>query len=317
MTSARRSAALAIAAAALLGALACESPTAPASRDLHVIVHLGKTQYFEDEPIYVVFELRNTGGDTAWVSFFDLAALNLTADVTRSDGVGIPEDGPVVDYICVTVCAEPLRPGGSKFDVAMLQDRWGQYDTTVNHLYFGRHVPPGDYTLQARFYWDPDPQQSYFAHPPPPIGAMPVTFSVRTRTNREDSLFAVARRLADMPWDTLQRPQYLSSVVDFVTQGAATDPTNPFLPYAASYLEPVAPIFSQSADSATVDRLTTARFAIAEAEADSPAGAMTATGFYHERPDELLVLAGLLGPKLTGRVAAELYRRYVEQPGLP
>ncbi len=295
-------------------AVGCDAPTAPASDDLQVTVHLGKAQYFEDEPIYVVFELRNTGSDTASVSFFPLAALNLTAELTRSDGLQIPEDGPVVDYVCVTVCAEPVGPGRSKFDIAMLQDRWGQYDTTVKNLYFNRHIPVGGYTLRARFYWNPDPQQSFFRRAPPALKATPVTFSVRPRTVTEDSLFAAAQHLAGMPWDTLQRPQYLSAVVDFVTRGAMSDPTNPFLPYAASYLEPVAPIFGQSPDSATVDRLTTARFAIAEAEADSPAGAMTATGFYHERPNELVVLAGLLGPTLTGRVAAELYRRYVEQP---
>ncbi len=322
MTSARRFAGIIIAVAAVLVPVACDAPTAPPEQALRLTTHLGKTQYFENEPIYFVFEVANEGQHPQWVNFFGLSTQHLRAEVLDSNGYDLPGLDFVVDYVCSPRCGQPLDPGASLFDLGMLQDRWGLFDGTLTNMYFGLHIPPGRYTVRARFYWyaeEPRPSliELWRPHPPPPIEAVPVSFRVVSRTPHEDSLFATAQRFADMPWDTTQRAGFLGALVDYVTITAANDPANPFLPYATVNLEGDARFFVGNPDAPTVDRLEAARFAIANAERDTPAGAVTAAGVYADRPGDLITMAGMFANSLTGRVAAALYRQYTTPQQYP
>src|SRR5206468_10063278 len=102
---------------ATLCALACDNSVAPQAQ-LDLSVHLGKSEFFEGEPLYVVFDLANLGPDTAWTMPFNRASWNLRADLRRSDGTLLPEGGPIVDYLYPPgYRGEPLAPGDHVYDV--------------------------------------------------------------------------------------------------------------------------------------------------------------------------------------------------------
>ena len=49
-------------------------PTRGATQQLVLTADVGKTEFFEDEPVYLLARVQNLGPDTAWVDSFGLAS---------------------------------------------------------------------------------------------------------------------------------------------------------------------------------------------------------------------------------------------------
>ena len=93
--------------ALLLGtALTTTRPLTGLAQQLKLSAEVGKAQFFEGEPIYLLVRLRNLGTDTAWVTFFGLGTLPFTMAVTR-------ENGHPVQYGC-RLSTSALGPTGGE-----------------------------------------------------------------------------------------------------------------------------------------------------------------------------------------------------------
>lgn len=291
---------------ALLGVvvISCDNPVEPRAPELELTVHLGSHDFFEGEPLYVVFELANKGQDTAWITPFGLPAWFLHADLVGTDGWKSPEWGVIVDYLFPPgYRGAPLAPGKRVFDIALLQYRWGDYESAAENLYLSHHVPTGTFTFSAHFVWEL--RGSRFRGPRS-VDATPVTFTVRSRTPQEDTAFSQVEALAAMPWDTLQRPDFLSTLIRDVE---GRDPSDVFVPLLSGQLVGTAWAVGYPPDSADEDRLTTVRVAAAEAQRFMPGGAMAVASIDRAGSTLMRDLADRLNGSLAGAVATWLVER--------
>jgi len=271
---------------------------------LELTVHLSNHEFFDGEPLYVVFELSNAGQDTAWITPFSLPAWFLRADLVRTDGWKSPEWGVTVDYLFPPgYRGVALAPGKKVFDIALLQYRWGEYQTDAQNLYDRHHVPAGTFTLSAHFVWE---LHGGRFRGPRSVDAAPVTFTVRPRTPTEDTAFSRVEALVAMAWDTLQRPTFLSTLIRDVEQ---RDPSDVFVPLLSSQLVGTAWAVGYPPDSLDEDRLTVVRAGAAEAQRFSPAGAMAVASIDRTRSALMRDLAERLNGSLAGAVAAWLVER--------
>lgn len=121
--------------ALVAGAPSCGNVLGPELPTLSVTVYIADHEYFDNEPVYFAFQLTNTGSDTAWVMPFDLAEQSLQAVLVRSDGTRVLDWGIVADYITGPGWrGVPIVPHRSVYEIGLLQDRWGQYDSTLLNL---------------------------------------------------------------------------------------------------------------------------------------------------------------------------------------
>ena len=272
----------------------------PEPSTLSLTVYIADHEYFDNEPVYVVFQITNTGSDTAWVMPFSLAEQSLQAVLVRSDGTRSPGGGLIADYFTGPGWrGMPIVPQRSLYEIGMLQDRWGQYDSSFQNLYHSHHVLPGRYQVEAAFAWDPN-------HRRPPLRASAVPFSVRSRNPSEDSALAQVNRLVAMPWDTAQRRLFLDSLVDYLEHRVAADSADPYLPFLAVQKVITAAAVGYSPDSTMKERLATLCTEIAMVNRDAPAGAEAVLCVLYNRPGSLLDLAARLGSSLAGNVARDV-----------
>src|SRR5438132_601816 len=97
-----------------------------ATRQLELKLYVGKAEFFEQEPIYAVFELSNNSADTAWVSPFGITYPALVPALTNRTGSPVPRLVGVSDYVPgVGWRGIPIAPGDRLYDTAVLQDWWG------------------------------------------------------------------------------------------------------------------------------------------------------------------------------------------------
>src|SRR5213083_1159408 len=147
---------------------------------LGLSTYLGKAEYFEGEPIYAVFRLRNTStGDTAWVQPFELMPDRLNVILKRSDTSIVPQQILWIDYVAGTEYrGMPVAPGGELYLVVVLQESWGVQAKSAERVFL-HGIVPERYTLVARF----DPQLPGRQSPgQEAVFAPAVSFTVRTRT---------------------------------------------------------------------------------------------------------------------------------------
>ena len=286
--------------AAVAGAPSNGNALGPEPSTLSLTVYIADREYFNNEPVYVVFQITNSGSDTAWVMPFDLAEQSLQAVVVRSDGTRFPGWGLIADYFIGSGWrGTPILPQRSVYEIGMLQDRWGEYDSTLQNLYHSHHVLPGRYQVEAAFDWDPK-------HRRPPLRASAVPFSVRSRNVGEDSVLTQVNKLVAMPWDTAQRRLFLDSLVDYIEHRFASDSADPYLPFLAVQKVVTAAAVGYSADDAMKERLATLCSEIAMVNRDVPAGAEAVLCVLYNRPGSLPDLATQLGSSLAGIVARDL-----------
>lgn len=258
------------------------SPTAELENNLELRTWLDHQVFFESEPIHAVFQLVNEGPDTVWVEPFGLVLLTLKADITTADGVTVPRSLYVADYV-----AGPgwrgvsVRPGESLYDFMVLQHHWGWSEPALRDLYSSHHMTTGAYVLRARF--DVNLRSSH-ARRPAFVEAEKVRFVIRPRTGGEDSLFTNVQRLARMPWDSLERPNFLAALLQYAGERVAQDVQDPFLPLLLSQMVGTARAVGYPPDSVTIDSLNALRLVVGQNRRFEPAGVIAVAPIRYERP---------------------------------
>lgn len=101
----------------LLGLTLLSRFSAPAGSNggaqLELRLYIGKGEFFEQEPIYAVFELSNNGLDTAWISPFGITYPALTQVLTSGAGSAVPRLIWMTDYVPpLEWRGVPIAPGG-------------------------------------------------------------------------------------------------------------------------------------------------------------------------------------------------------------
>jgi hypothetical protein len=289
-------------AASLASALACHDTTSPAL-EVTLAAQLGtKSEFFEDEPIYVAFSLTNHGSDTIWTGPFSFVLeWFIDGDVTDSAGTPLDKWGGYGSVGCgPDLCAEPLPPGRSRYDVRMIQDRWGQYRADMQYPYDRHHLSPGKYTL--RIHFDARRPGSRFALF---LNADSVTFRVRPQTTAEgqslqrlQSIFAMAAAVA-VSRDTTELARFDDSLVANVLASAPDDPIVPLVitTFGVGFLM----------DSTKRDALVNATIDMVRAQRRTAGGAYAlAMGLNQLRPSAIPALAQELDGSLAGDVAVSI-----------
>src|SRR2546425_3400873 len=241
---------------------------------LGLSTYLGKAEYFEGEPIYAVFRLRNTStGDTAWVQPFELTPDQLNVMLKRSDASIVPQQILWIDRVTGTAYhGMPVAPGRDLFLVVVIQEWWGVQPRSAERVFF-HHIAPERYTLVARF----DPQLPGRQSPTQEAVVAPaVSFTVRRRTRAEEVAFNQVRDVMSLVFDRAQRPQYVRALVDLASGRLKTDSTDPYLAYLLNNGVTMAQAAQLRLDSTQNARVMDMRVATARAQRALPAGALVA-----------------------------------------
>src|SRR5438105_7320194 len=121
--------------ALLATALTTTRPLTGLAQQLRLSAEVGKAEFFEGEPIYLLVRLQNLGTDTAWVTFFGLGTLPFTMAVTRDDGNPVPVRMPSIDFhVPPSWRGDPVPPGASVMNTLVLQV------SAVAEWHRGRHL---------------------------------------------------------------------------------------------------------------------------------------------------------------------------------
>ena len=286
----------------LATAVSCDNTPGPLfpTLDLSLASQLGaKQDFFEGEPVYVAFSLSNHGSDTIWTRPFSFV-IEWYVDGELTDSVGKPlyKFGGIASYFFPpSYRGEPLAPGRRRYQVWMVQDRWGLYRTDMVNTYGGHYLPPGRYTLRMHFPFDL-PQRRV----PRILYADPITFRVHARTATEEQSFQRLQDLMALAFsrDTVQRAAFGDSLMANVQSRSADDPIVPLLitgwGWAVGYWR----------DSLKLDELLNASSAVTRAQRATAAGAYAVIGVNELRPAAIPGLARELAGSLAGDVAASL-----------
>jgi len=263
-------------------------------------LYLGKAVFFDQEPIYAVFELSNNGIDTAWISPFGLTYPALTPVLSSGAGSPVARLASVSDYVTVRGWrGVPVAPGERLYAIGVLQDEWGAADSVAQGL-FMRHLSPGSYDLSATFVSEVGSDVGRAIH------AQPVRFSIRERTHSEETLYREVKQLTRMAWDRQERPRYLVALQAWVSERLlAKDVENPYLAFALHNGVQIAKAVGSWPDAASAARLASLRMAVIDAQRSMPAGAYAVDAGYADRPELVPPLAPALGQSLAGSVAAQ------------
>ena len=268
----------------LLISIAVERPSDGTAQGLALKAEVGKTVFFEDEPIFLLLRLTNVGSDTAWVT--DFAAISMAVQMSlRRDGEPVPVGGLWIDYVCPRSgyrCGKPLAPGKSQLTAGILQDRAGDQKDFKRRLLRG-HLEPGEYELRVSTHG---------------AEAAPIAFHVRERSDTEAKDLKELEAIQSMMRDQPPTP-YEGAQISWVARHPPDDPFLPFL--LAQWL-----YFPGTMEGVDLDSL---RSAVVRADRYSPAGAYLAQSMEGWRPEQLAAMVEPLGTSLAGEMARDLLER--------
>ena len=257
--------------------LACGSPSEAAQQGLQLSVSLGKAEFFEDEPVYVVFRLANTGPDTVWTGLFELMPDMLSVQVTRGDGTLLPGRTVWADYaIDPSWRGIALPPGESHFRVVVLQESWG--DLQTRGAVFLNHLPRTDYKLTASFNPNIPTAPSPTSRISALVVAQPVSFTVRQRSASEEAAYREVVNVWGLLADGARRGRYMGELLRLAEQRLQRDSSDPYVAYLLRDGAIAADVAGLGRDPATRTRLTALRVATALAQRNVPAGAVCGGG---------------------------------------
>jgi hypothetical protein len=269
---------------------------APAlQQPLSLSANIGKEEFFEDEPIYAVFRLTNTGPDTAWLGRFELMPEELDLALTRSDGAVVPRVTVSVDYVTdPSSRGDPLAPGGRRFLLLVLQNRYG-VEPRPGPRVFDKYLPPGRYILTATF----NPHATSL----PVVVMAPVSLTIRPRTPAEDASFGEVARVMSLWWDRAQQAQYVAALEELADRRLKANDADPYLAYLLNEGVVKAAAAALPVDTARAARLESLCVLTALAQRARPSGALAARaaffrGAWNMRP----TLSERLGSSLAGDV---------------
>ncbi len=306
--------------AVLLAALATATPNCGLAQQVVLTAGVGKTTFFEDEPIYLLVRSQNIGTDTAWVSFFNLVSPALTLVVSRGHGTPVPVPKPIESRVVrPSWRGEPFPPGASDLNTIVLQDIMGDEQDIANHL-FAHHLSPDEYELRVEF----DAHLGVPRTTPLKVAAAPIVFRIRERTPAEESEVRELEAMRQMGWDTTRvagyprAAAYKSVLIHWVARRLGGQPDDPFLPFLLyNGLYGVGQILARQIQEGTVSRfdpdtsevVSRLRLAVIERHKLSTAGAHLVQALSARHPDRLVVLA----EQLKGTPAGEMARYHVER----
>ncbi len=285
-------------------------PTSGAAQQLVLTVDVGKTEFFEDEPVYLLARLQNLGPDTAWVYSFGLASVDaFTISARRGDGQEVPVGGVSVNYMCARPgpCrGKPVPPGVNLLSTIALQDIAGDGQNILRHLY-AHHLAPDRYELRVEFR----ARGGALGTTPLAVQAAPIAFRIRTRTAAEEDEVRELETMRQMLLDTTRvaaHPRalgYQAALIHWVERRLSEEPDDPFLPFLLQsgiymwgkvteewVLAGKVPRFDPDT-SAMVSRL---RLGVIERNKRLPAGAHLVQGMSARHRGEFQPLAERLGP---------------------
>jgi len=257
---------------------------------LALTADVGKSVFFEDEPIFLVLRLKNVGSDTVWL-------LNTVEMSMRRDGAPVPVAQRSIDWVCPRAdrCGDPLAPGRSHLTAEILQDRAGEDRDFRRSLFLG-HLGPGEYELGVRLGV---------------VEAAPIVFRIRQRTATETRELTELEAIRWMRWDRTHPTNYEGSLIAWVAWHPQDDPFLPFL-LAQWLYGPPPGMIEVVARQANLD-LDSLRVAVLKANSSSPAGAYIAEMMGAWRPQQLAALAEPLGASLVGEMARSVAERMPHQ----
>jgi hypothetical protein len=297
--------------------LATALSTAPAvtalGQQLILSADVGKTEFFEGEPIYLLVRLQNVGTDTAWVAFFGFQTPPVTLSVTRGNG------NPIVrslshDYIAgPNWRGDPIGPGTSVVNTLVLQDLLGDEWTSGRHLFIHR-LSRDQYEMHVEF----DAHQGVPGTTPLLLKAASIRFRIRERTAREEAEVAELESMRQMGWDTTSvdgHPRaagYQAALIDWVERRLREQPDDPFLPFLLDApVYGVGPILARQIaagilprfDPDTSEAVSRLRLAVIERQKNSTGGTRLVQTLSARHADQLAALANSLGSTLCGEMA--------------
>jgi hypothetical protein len=268
----------------LLLSIAVQRPSGGTAQGSALTAEVGKTVFFEDEPIFLLLRLTNVGSDTAWV--MDFAAISMAVQMSlRRDGEPVPVGGLWIGYVCLRSgyrCGDPLAPGESRLTAGILQDRAGDQKDFKRSLLRG-HLGPGEYELRVSTHG---------------AEAVPIAFHVRERSATETKDLKELEAIQSMMRDQPPTP-YEGAQISWVARHPPDDPFFPFL--LAQWL-----YFPGTMEGVDLDSL---RSVVLRADRYSPAGAYLAQSMEGWRPEQLAAMVEPLGTSLAGEIAGYLVKR--------
>ena len=268
----------------LLATITMGHPHCGPVQRLALTADVGKSVFFEDEPIFLVLRLKNVGSDILWLSN------TVEVSVRRRDAAPVPVAGWWSDRWCRRAdrCGDPLAPGRSHLTAEILQDRAGEDRDFRRSLFLG-HLGPGEYELGVRLGV---------------VEAAPIVFRIHQRTATETRELTELEAIRWMVWDRTHPTNYEGALISWVEQHSQDDP---FLPYLlAQWLH--GGMIDAVAGQANLD-LDSLRVAVLKANSSSPAGAYIAEMMGAWRPQQLAALAEPLGASLVGEMARSVAER--------
>jgi hypothetical protein len=305
----------------LLAALGTTAPREGlAQQQLVMTAEVGKTEFFEDEPIYLLVRLQNVGTDTAWTYFFDILSPAVSLSVIRGQGKPVEVAKPIVDYaVRPSWRGEPVPPGASFLKTIILQDIMGDKQDISSKL-FAHHLVPEQYQLQVVFH----PQVGVPRTKLRTIEAAPIAFRIRERTAAQENEVGELEQMRRMGQDTTRvagyprAAGYKAVLIDWVERRVRTQPDDPFLPFLLSNgLYGVGEVLwrhvlsgeVQRFDPDTSDVVSRLRLTVIERHRFSTGGVHLVAGLTARHPDQLAVLA----ERLSGTPVGEMARYHVER----
>ena len=286
------------------------SPT-PAGSPLTLKIVLTKPEFFEGEPIYGLFELRNVSSDTVRLPPLGFNSGWLSGVVHRADGSVVPGGRNMfVDYVCRKTCNDdPLPPGGARYELFIVQDLWGeQGPLPYSALY--RQIDTGAYTFDGSFDLDRGAL----------VRASPVVFRVRPRRPQEDTAYQRFVQLISIDvraWTVAD----LDSALAWIHRRLAADSADPFALKVLLLSDVHTAVKRLPVDSMVWARILQLELTIAKTQAASPAGAYAAAlllgGRWSTKGEPRLALCSTLAGTIAGDVACEREARWARSKRSP
>jgi hypothetical protein len=296
-----------------------------AQQPLVLTTSIGKAEFFEDEPIYLLIRLENRSSDTARVYVFNLMSPAVKLSVSRRHGTA----PYLVDYVAAYGAGpswrgEPIAPGATVLQTMDLQTVLGD-EWSLRHHFSAHHLPPDEYELHLDYqaHWG-------LGTPPLKVEAVPIVFRIRPRTAPEDREFTALEDMVTMAWDTthataFQRTaEFRRSLINMIAARFQQQPEDPFLPLLLSRgVHGVGKAFDDADiragkvsrfDPDTSHVVSQLRLAVIERHKSSPGGALLVQAIARRHTDQLASLAVRLKRSIAGDMAQyEMERNQHEQ----
>jgi hypothetical protein len=265
------------------------------AQDLSLTADVGKAEFFEDEPIFILVQLRNLGHDTAWVGDFGFVSPAIEVSVRRRDGKLVPIGGLIADtWYGAKWRGDPVARGKSVLSAETLQFRAGN-EREYRRSLFPRHLAPAEYEVKVRFHvhWAIAQTQALTLETPS------ISFRIREGTTAEESEVKELEAIRTMAWDRF--PMYEAALIKWVARHQGDDPFLPFL--LSSWLYEAEHDLERTATMAATVNLDTLRTAVLDAQKRTPAGAHIVQTMVAWHPEQLPTLAERLGASHAGEMA--------------